>query len=278
MSDARPADSGPLLEIDGADVVRDGRYLLRSISMTVQPGQHWALLGANGAGKSTLLGLLGAVSHPTRGTVRVLGRTLGRVDVRELRSYLGHVNPCHEVASPLRVAEVVLTGATNTIQLAPRWTPSAAQRDRAQRLLAMLGIAALADARWPTLSQGERARALIARALMPHPRLLLLDEPASGLDLAAREQLLISLDMLRREHPELATVLVTHHLEELPASTTHALLLRRGECVAAGNVAEVLTSELISDCFAHPVRITRDCGRWAARATSGAGQPAPARQ
>ena len=277
MIDARPADRRPLLEVDGADVVRDGRYLLRSISMTVQAGQHWALFGANGAGKSTLLGLLGAVSHPTRGTVRVRGRTLGRVDVRELRSYLGHVNPCHEVASPLRVAEVVLTGVTNTIQLAPRWTPTAAQRDRAQRLLTMLGIAAQADARWPTLSQGERARALIARALMPYPRLLLLDEPASGLDLAAWEQLLISLDMLRREHPELATVLVTHHLEELPASTTHALLLRRGECVAAGDVAEVLTSELVSDCFAHPVRITRDCGRWVAHATSWAGR-APARQ
>jgi iron complex transport system ATP-binding protein len=270
VSDARPADSGPVLEVSGADVVRDGRYLLRSISMTVQPGQHWALLGPNGAGKSTLLGLLGAVSHPTRGTVRVLGRTLGRVDVRELRSYLGHVDPSHTVSSPLRVSEVVLTGLTNTIQLAPRWTPTAGQLDRAQRLLALLGMTGLADARWPTLSQGERGRALIARALMPHPRLLLLDEPAGGLDLAAREQLLTSLDTLRREHPELATVLVTHHLEELPASTTHALLLRQGECVGAGGVDEVLTSELISACFAHPVRIGRDNGRWVARARSGA--------
>jgi iron complex transport system ATP-binding protein len=130
----------------------------------------------------------------------------------------------------------------------------------------MMGMAAKADARWPHLSQGERGRALIARALMPRPRLVLLDEPATGLDLAAREQLLSGLDALRREHPALATVLVTHHLEELPASTTHALLLREGECMAYGPVDEVLTTDLVSKCFDHPVRLTRVDGRWSARA------------
>ncbi len=131
-----------------------------------------------------------------------------------------------------------------------------------------LGMAAMAGASWPTLSQGERGRALIARALMPSPRLLLLDEPATGLDLTAREQLLDSLDLLRHQHPELASVLVTHHLEELPESTTHALLLRDGECIAAGKVDEVVTTELISECFGHPIRIARHDGRWTARAAA----------
>ncbi|MET8011660.1 ATP-binding cassette domain-containing protein [Streptomyces sp. NPDC005271] len=262
----------PVLRAMDVDVVRDGTYLLRSVSLTVRQGEHWALLGANGAGKSTLLGLLGATAHPTRGTVEVLGRTLGQVDLRELRSLVGHVNPRHPLRSPLRVRDVVLTGLTNSVEPVPRWQPTADQREHADRLLGALGVADKRDARWPTLSQGQRGRVLIARALMPRPRLLLLDEPATGLDLAAREQLLDSLDGLRREHPELATVLVTHHLEELPASTTHAMLLREGQCLASGAADDVVTTDAISKCFDHPVRITRTEGRWSAR--TGRAQPA----
>ncbi|MFF1874917.1 ABC transporter ATP-binding protein [Kitasatospora herbaricolor] len=265
---ASPLSDGPLLRTREVDVVRDGRHLLRGISLTVEPGEHWALLGANGAGKSTLLALLGAVSHPTRGEVDVLGRRLGRVDIRDLRAYLGHVNPRHPLRSPLTVREVVLTGLGNSIEPDLQKPPTAAEQARADQVMDTLGIAAMAEATWPTLSQGERGRTLIARALMPSPRLLLLDEPATGLDLTAREQLLDSLDLLRHQHPELASVLVTHHLEELPESTTHALLLRDGECVAAGKVDEVITTELISDCFAHPIRITRHEGRWTARASA----------
>ncbi|NUR83320.1 MAG: ATP-binding cassette domain-containing protein, partial [Nonomuraea sp.] len=186
-------ETGPVLRAADVDVVRDGKYLLRQVSMTVARGEHWALLGANGAGKSTLLALLGAVKFPTRGTVEVLGHRLGRVDIRELRAYLGHVNPRHELESSLTVRDLVLTGITNTIELVPRWSPTPEQEARADRLTEMLGMAAKRTARWTTLSQGERGRALIARALMPSPRLLLLDEPATGLDLAAREQLLSSL-------------------------------------------------------------------------------------
>ncbi|AXG80987.1 ABC transporter ATP-binding protein [Streptomyces paludis] len=248
------------------DVVRDGKLLLDAVSLTVCAGEHWALLGANGAGKSTLLGMVGAVTHPTRGTVEILGEALGRIDLRELRALLGHVNPRHPLRSPLRVREVVLTGLTNSVEPVPRWSPSARERARAGELLEMLGMAGKEEARWPTLSQGERGRTLIARALMPRPRLLLLDEPATGLDLAAREQLLTALDALRLEHPELATVLVTHHLEELPASTTHAMLLRAGRCVGAGPADDVLTTERVSECFGHPVRISRTEGRWTARA------------
>ncbi|MEV0826663.1 ABC transporter ATP-binding protein [Nonomuraea rubra] len=264
---SRPADSGPVLRADAVELVRDGRHLLRDISLTVNPGEHWALLGANGAGKSTLLSLLGAVTHPSGGVVQVLGRTMGRVDVRELRSYLGHVNPRHTPDGPLRVRDVVLTGLTGTAASVPRWTPTRQESERADQLIAMLGMSHRAQATWATLSQGERGRALIARGLMPQPRLLLLDEPATGLDLAAREQLLAGIDALRAQHPSLATVLVTHHLEELPATTTHAMLLRDGRCLAGGPVAGVLTSELVSACFDHPVRLVRsDDGRWAARA------------
>ncbi|MFD9966006.1 ABC transporter ATP-binding protein [Amycolatopsis sp. NPDC058986] len=255
-----------VLRIDDIDFVRDGTYLLDSVSLTVRQGEHWALLGANGAGKSTLLGLAGAVAHPTRGVVEVLGRRLGRVDMRELRSYLGHVNPRHPLRTPLSVREVVLTGLTNTTELVPRWAPTAEQAAHADELIGLLGLDRRSTAAWPVLSQGERGRALIARALMPEPRLLLLDEPATGLDLAAREQLLTAIDRLRGEHPSLATVLVTHHLEELPATTTHALLLREGRCLASGEVDDVLTTDQVSKCFDHPVRITRREGRWAARA------------
>lgn len=261
-----PTAGVPVIRADRVSLVRDGNVLLDSVSLTVRGGEHWALLGANGAGKSTLLKLLGAVSHPTRGTVEVLGRTLGRVDLRELRALLGHVDPRHPLRSPLTVSQVVLTGLTNSVEPLPRWAPGAEQRERAERLLRMLGMGGRTNSRWPALSQGERGRTLIARALMPQPRLLLLDEPATGLDLAAREQLLDSLDALREEHPELATVLVTHHLEELPASTTHAMLLRGGRCTASGSADEVLTTDLVSDCFGHPVRIARTDGRWTARA------------
>ncbi|MEU7283424.1 ATP-binding cassette domain-containing protein [Streptomyces sp. NPDC045431] len=253
------------LEAHDVQVVRDGVPLLRDISLTVRAGEHWALLGANGAGKSTLLGLLGALTHPTSGTVEVLGHRLGRVDLRELRALIGHVNPRHPLRSALRVREVVLTGLTNSIERPPRRLPSADEEERADRLTEMLGLAGRSEARWPTLSQGERCRTLIARALMPRPRLLLLDEPATGLDVGGRELLLDRLDALREAHPGLASLLVTHHLEELPAGPTHALLLRAGRALASGPVAEVLTSDLVSTCFGHPVQLERRDGRWSAR-------------
>ncbi|WP_431973451.1 ABC transporter ATP-binding protein [Micromonospora haikouensis] len=256
-----------------ATVVRDGRPILYDVSLTVRAGEHWALLGPNGAGKSTLLGLLGAVTHPTRGTVEVLGHRLGRVDLRELRSHVGHVNPRHDLRSPLTVHDVVLTGLTNTVERVPRWAPTPEQTAMADRLIGLLGLGERHAARWPTLSQGERGRALIARALMPSPRLLLLDEPATGLDVAGREQLIERLDELQHAYPELASVLVTHHLEELPPGTTHVLLLRDGRCLASGPADEVLTSDQVSKCFDHPVRLTRVEGRWSVRANRPA-QPA----
>jgi iron complex transport system ATP-binding protein len=255
-----------VLDVSGVDFAREGKQLLDGIDLTVRRGEHWALIGPNGAGKTTLLNLCGAVNHPTRGTVHVLGKQLGRVDMRELRGHIGFVNPRHPLTSDLTVEEVVLTGMTGSIELMPRWSPSPEEHDRAHLLMKTLGVDVPTAPHWLTMSQGERGRTLIARALMHDPPLLLLDEPSTGLDVAAREQLLTTLDELRIQHPDTATVMVTHHFEELPRSTTHALLLRGGRVLAAGTVHEVLTTELVSACFDHAIRIAHHTGRWSATA------------
>ncbi|MEN2739175.1 ATP-binding cassette domain-containing protein [Microbacterium sp. X-17] len=277
-----------VLELRDVTFRRDGRHILEDIGFAVRAGEHWALLGPNGAGKSTVLGFCGAVAFPTSGTVDVLGRRLGRVELQELRRHIGHVNPRHPVRSPLTVTEVVLTGITGTLEPPMRWEPAAGEVARARDLIRTIGLDGLRDARWPTLSQGERGRALIARALVSEPRLLLLDEPTTGLDVAAREQLLETIDGLSVAVPDLASVLVTHHLEELPETTSHALLLSHGRIVAAGPIAEAVTTGTVSAAFEHPIRVEREEGRWSARAvrseaaqrssssSSSTGLPAPA--
>jgi iron complex transport system ATP-binding protein len=235
--------SDVLLRATGLRVTRGGRDLLADVDLTVRRGEHWALLGPNGAGKSTLLAVLGATGHPT----------------------IGHVDPRHRMLSPLTVLETVLTGLTGTTDLMMRWEPTASDVERAEQHVSDVGLAARRDARWPVLSQGERGRALIARALMAEPELLLLDEPATGLDVAAREHLLETVDTLRTRHPDLGSVMVTHHLEDLPASTSHALLLRDGGVVAQGPADEVITSAAVSGAFAFPLTIERSGGRWHAR-------------
>jgi iron complex transport system ATP-binding protein len=263
-------DAGIVLQASSVDLVRDGRLLLDQVSLTVRAGELWALLGPNGAGKSTLLRLLATLAHPTRGHVDILGQRLGRVDVFTLRPMIAHVSGHHRVDGARTVREVVLTGATGTIEFVPRWQPSGAELARAEAAIDLLGLEALAGSRWLTLSQGERGRTLIARALLTQARVLLLDEPAAGLDVAGREQLLVSLDELRRQRPDLAAILVTHHVEELPASTSHAILLRAGRSVAAGSADAVLASELISACFDYPLTIAREPGgRWTSRAAGG---------
>ncbi len=270
---AVPADPDIVFQAASVDLIRDGKLLLDEVSVTIRAGEHWALLGPNGAGKSTLLQIMATYSHPSRGHADVLGYRLGRVNVFTLRPWIGHVSTHHPVDPQRTVREVVLTGATGTVQLVPRRESSAAELAHAAALTELMGLAGRADAPWRVLSQGERSRTLIARALMADPRLLLLDEPAAGLDVAGREQLLASVDDLRRRQPDLASVLVTHHLEELPVSTTHALLLRDGRVLAAGTAADVLTTDLVTACFGHPVAVTRHAGRWAAVAVQRAACP-----
>ncbi|WP_435590661.1 ABC transporter ATP-binding protein [Nocardia sp. bgisy118] len=256
----------PVLELTDVTFRRDGKQIIDGISLTVRAGEHWALLGPNGAGKSTLLGFCGAVTFPTSGTVRIFGERMGRVELAALRHAIGHVNPRHPLRYSLTVREVVLTGLTATIDTPMRWTPTAEQLRRADAMIESVGLKGKGDNTWPTLSQGERGRTLIARALVAEPRLLLFDEPTTGLDVAAREQLLETIDGLDRTHPEVASVLVTHHLEELPTSTTHALLIADGRTVAAGPARDTLTTDAVSAAFDHPVEVAYDRGRWTARA------------
>ncbi len=242
--------------------------LLDALDWTVRPGERWALLGPNGAGKTTLLTVAGAVDFPSSGTVEILGRRLGRTDVFRLREAIGFVDARagHRFAPALSVEQVVRTGATQTIgYFEDRLTRG--DLERARELLDGFGVAPIAGRRFAHCSQGERKRTLIARALVPRPRLLLLDEPGAGLDLPGRELLLAALARLADDDPSLALVVTTHHLEELPASTTHALLLREGRVVAAGPTVETLTASHLSACFGLPVSLTTADGRWSATAT-----------
>lgn len=259
----------PVLELADVTFRRNGKQIIDGISLTVDEGEHWALLGPNGAGKSTLLGFCAAVTFPTSGTVRILGEQMGRVDLAKLRHHIGHVNPRHQLQYSLTVRDVVMTGITATIDTPMRWTASSEESDRADAMISAVGLSHKADDVWPTLSQGERGRTLIARALIAEPRLLLLDEPSTGLDVAAREQLLETIDSLDQTHPEVASILVTHHLEELPITTTHALLISEGRTVASGPARETITTETVSEAFAHPVVVGFDEGRWTARAKAG---------
>ena len=247
---------------------RQRQPILSDVSWSVAPGEQWAVLGPNGAGKSTLLDVAAGMRHPSRGEVAILGETVGRVDLRSLRELIGHVDvKTEEAFSPRRTAlEVVLTGLTGTIQVLQERVDDKAQQ-RAAQLLEQVGCAAVGAHAFASCSQGERRRVLIARALMRRPPLLLLDEPADGLDLPGREALLTALATLAGERPAPAVVLVTHHLEELPPTITHALLLRAGRAVACGAAPGVLSAEPLSACFGVPVEVTRADGRWAARAT-----------
>lgn len=260
---------GSVLQLDEVTFRRDGKQIIDGISLTVRPGEHWALLGPNGAGKSTLLGFCAAVTFPSTGTVQVLGEQMGRTELARLRHSIGHVNPRHKLHSPLSVREVVLTGITATMDIPMRWTPSADEVARADAMIATVGMTHKADGVWPTLSQGERGRALIARALISSPKLLLLDEPTTGLDVAAREQLLETVDSLGEVHPEMASILVTHHLEELPTTTTHALLISEGRTVAAGPAVDTVTTEHVTAAFHHPIEVGYTEGRWTARTKAG---------
>lgn len=257
--------SPTVLDLKDVTFRRGGKEILRGISFTVHRGEHWAMLGPNGAGKSTVLGFCGATIHPTSGAAHVLGHRLGRVELEALRRHIGHVNPRHPLSSALTVTQIVLTGITGTLEPPMRWQPTEDDLARARELIDLLGLTTVADAPWPILSQGERGRTLIARALAPDPRLLLLDEPSTGLDVAAREQLLDTIDLLATTHPDLTSVLVTHHVEELSTATSHALLLSDGRVTAAGPAEQVLTSHNVSTAFDHPIEVEHRDGRWNAR-------------
>jgi len=260
-------DPDLVISIDGATVVRGTAELLRGVSWRVELDERWVVLGPNGAGKTTLLNLAAARLFPTRGTVRVLGETLGRVDVNELRTRVGltTVGLHDRIPTDEAVLDVVQTAAWGVVGRF-RESYHALDTERARELLNQLGAAGLVDRRYGTLSEGERKRVQIARALMTDPELLLLDEPAAGLDLGGREDLVRRLSALAADPESPALVLVTHHVEEIPPGFDRALLLRQGAVVAQGPIHEVLTGENLSAAFDVPLTVSFAAGRFTARA------------
>jgi iron complex transport system ATP-binding protein len=249
---------------DRAEVRIGGRRVLGPVTLTVRAGERWAVLGPNGSGKTTLLRLAGATRQPSAGRVVVLGSELGRVDVRRLReriAFVGHA-VADRIPAGLPVAEVVLTGKRSTFV---PWLQAYDETDRGRvrELLRRFECEHLQGQPLADCSQGERQRVLLARALFGSPELLLLDEPAAGLDLPGRERLLAALEAAG-DLALVPTILVTHHLEELPTTVSHVALLRDGVLVAAGPAGDVLTNERVSACFGVALAVDRRGGRWTA--------------
>ena len=256
-----------VLALAGVGVVRGDTVILDDVSWEVEEGQRWVVLGPNGAGKTTLLQLAAARIHPTRGVAGVLGEVLGAVDVFELRPRIGLSSasladriPAHET-----VRDVVVTASYGVVG---RWREQYDGMDeaRATELLEALGAAHLAARRYGTLSEGERKRVQIARALMTDPELMLLDEPAAGLDLGGREDLVRRLGDLAADLAAPAMVLVTHHVEEIPPHFTDVLLLRGGRVVAQGPIEITLTADNLERTFDMPLDLEVRGDRFAARA------------
>ncbi|HEY3748541.1 MAG TPA: ABC transporter ATP-binding protein [Pseudonocardiaceae bacterium] len=250
----------------GVSVRRGKTDLLAGLDWSVELDERWVVLGPNGAGKTTLLRIAGAELHPTSGLVYVLGERIGRTDLFELRPRIGlsSASLASRVPAEELVSDVVVSAGYAVLG---RWREAyeAMDTSRATDLLTALGIGHLADRTFGTLSEGERKRALIARALMTDPEMLLLDEPAAGLDLGGREDLVARLSTLALDPDAPATVLVTHHVEEIPPGFTHALLLREGRAVAQGLLDDVITADNLSATFGQRLTLERSGGRFFAR-------------
>jgi iron complex transport system ATP-binding protein len=260
----------PVLELAGVTVRRGGAVLLDDVDWTVEEDERWVVLGPNGAGKTTLLQLASAQLHPTSGVAGILGEVLGTVDVFELRPRIGLTSAALAERVPRQelVRDVVVSASYSVIG---RWREEYHSLDhqRAAALLEELGVGRLAERTFGTLSEGERKRVQIARALMTDPELLLMDEPAAGLDLGGREDLVSTLATLAADEEAPAVVLVSHHVEEIPPGFTHVLMLREGRVVVSGPLERVLTEEALSETFGMPLLLQHADDRWAARRRTG---------
>ncbi|HVD52827.1 MAG TPA: ABC transporter ATP-binding protein [Propionibacteriaceae bacterium] len=256
-----------VVDLAGVGIVRNGSTLINDINWEVDESDRWVIIGPNGAGKTTLLQVISAQIHPTSGVAGLLGEVLGTVDVFELRPRIGLTSAAlaERIPRSERVHDVVVSASYAVVG---RWREQYDELDheRADELLTQLRIDRLADRTFGTLSEGERKRVQIARALMTDPELLLLDEPAAGLDLAGRESLVTTLSELAQDQYAPATVLVTHHVEEIPSGITHAMLLKEGSIVAAGPLRETLTAENLTKTFDIELTLDEADGRWTARA------------
>ena len=258
---------GAILQLSDISVRRGDRVILGPLNWQVLEGQRWVILGPNGAGKTTLLQICSSLIHPTTGEIHILGEKLGRVDVFELRTRIGLTSSAlvEQISPDELVMDVVLTAA---YAMLGRWQEKYDLWDesRAMALLTALGVRELGERLFGSLSEGEKKRVQIARALMADPELLLLDEPASSLDLGGREDLLRRIESLSRDPLAPATVIVTHHIEEIPVGTTHALLLRDGVAVAQGEVASVITNQNLTQAYGLAITVQTEGGRFFARA------------
>ena len=260
---------GEVVHLRGVGVRRGDATLLQDVFWRVRAGQSWAVIGANGAGKTTLLQVVAGVLAPTDGSATLLGEEVSEADLDDLQTRIGWASAAvaDRLAVTTRVLDVVMTAAHASFSRGSKAdeTYEPYDEDRARGLLNQLGCRALVDREFGTLSEGERKRVQIARALMTDPELLLLDEPAAGLDLGAREALLRRLSRLARDPDAPSLIMVTHHVEEIPVGFTHALLLKAGRVVGAGPLATVLTPQLLSATFGLPLVVDAREGRWTAR-------------
>lgn len=252
-----------ILAVEDLWFLRGETAILTGIDWLVRPGEHWAIIGPNGCGKTTLLRTLMGYLSATRGDLYLLGKRYGEVDWRELRLHIGLVTSALQASIPPAetALETVMSGKFAQLDLWAKTTRADAAA--ARRWLGQVGIAALADRPWLYLSQGERQRVLIARALMARPRLLILDEPCAGLDPVACEDFLHFVQQLASQQRRVSLVLVTHHVEEIVPAFTHALLLRNGEVVAQGPRRQTLNSAWLTRTFGRPVRVSQQSGRLA---------------
>ncbi len=279
LSSANPMSEqlAPALRFEAVDLDRASRTaagggvsvttILHGIDWEVAPGERWAVLGPNGAGKTTIFQLASGYLHPTRGTVDILGRRLGRVDIRRLREHIGLVSAAitKMLLPEISAVDVVMTARHGALE--PWWHHyDRDERTEAYRLLADAGFAEIAERPWGVLSEGERQQVLLARSLMARPALLLLDEPAAGLDVGGRERLVARLGGLAVDPTAPAIVMITHHVEEIPAGFTHVLLVAAGRVVAAGEISATLDGPHLSETFGLALRVDHADGRWTCRA------------
>lgn len=246
----------------GVSVRRGAVTILSDVDWTLRRGANCALLGPNGSGKTTLMRVITGFMWPTVGTVDVLGRRLGRTDVRELRRHVAVVDPSelYSVDGDLSALQVILTGYFGTLYLYDEVTD--AQRRHAEQLLRAVGLGHRRDQRYQVLSTGEKRRCLLARALVHLPELLILDEPTAGLDVTGRERVLATIERLRRLHPALTVIMVTHHVEELSPRTDQVVLIREGRLAAVGRPDAVITPERLTEVFGCKVYVQKRSGRW----------------
>ncbi len=247
-----------VLELDHLTVIRDGRTILDDLSLSVDAGDQWVILGANGSGKTTLVRIAAFYDHPSSGRVTLQGHELGRVDVRELRRQIGYASAAlaDQFRPGVTAAEAVMTAKFAALE---SWWHryDDADRARADQLLAEMGLAGFGDRTLGTLSSGEQQRVFLARTLMNDPSIVLLDEPSARLDLGGREQLVVALAQMAERHSAPPTVLVTHHVDEIPATATHCLLLRDGRAVSQGPIDDALTATSLSECFEMMLHLER---------------------